>query len=110
MYVGVVVNPLARKNHGKPADRCAELGRIVGPWGEVHETGSVAELRAVVRRLVPRVSHLVSDGGDGSLHWLINETRSQVSDCRVPRLADQRPQGMRSLGRCIYCGRIEFAG
>ena len=26
------------------------------------------------------------------------------------RLADQWSQGMRSLGRCIYCGRIEFAG
>ncbi len=65
MYVGVVVNPLARKNRGNPVDRSAELRRIVGPWGEVHETGSADELRAVVQRLVPRVSHLVSDGGDG---------------------------------------------
>jgi diacylglycerol kinase family enzyme len=80
MYVVVVVNPLARKNRGNPGDRSAKLRRILGVWGEVHETRSIHELRAVVQRLDRRVSHLVSDGGDGSLHWLINEMHSHVSD------------------------------
>ena len=48
MYLGVVVNPFARKNRGMAADRSAALRRIVGPWGEVHETGSVDDLRGVV--------------------------------------------------------------
>jgi diacylglycerol kinase family enzyme len=80
MYLGLVVNPFARKNRGMPVNRSAALRRIVGPWGEVHETGSVDELREIVQRLHPLASHLVSDGGDGALHWLINEMRAQVSD------------------------------
>lgn len=79
MYLGVIVNPLARKNRAA-GDRSADLRRIVGPWGEVHETVSVEDLRGTVEQLCPRVSHLVCDGGDGSLNWLINETQHCVSD------------------------------
>jgi diacylglycerol kinase family enzyme len=79
MYLGVIVNPLARKNRAA-GDRIAELRRIVGPWGEVHETVSVEDLREVVEQLYPRISHLVSDGGDGSLNWLINEIQHCVTD------------------------------
>jgi Diacylglycerol kinase catalytic domain len=79
MYLGIIVNPLARQNRGA-GDRSAELRRIVGRWGEVHETGSVEDLRGVVAQLCPRVTHLVCDGGDGSLNWLINETEHCVSD------------------------------
>jgi diacylglycerol kinase family enzyme len=80
MYLGVIVNPLARKNRGAPGDRAANLRRIVGPWGEVHETASVAELRTTVEKLYPRITHLVGDGGDGALHWLINEVQSCGAD------------------------------
>lgn len=73
MYLGVIVNPLARRNRGAPGDRVAELRRIVGPWGEVHETASIEELGKTLDELYPRVTHLVGDGGDGALHWLINE-------------------------------------
>jgi diacylglycerol kinase family enzyme len=80
VYLGVVVNPFARKNRAEPGDRSAELSRLVGPWGEVHEARSVDELGGIVQRLYPRVSHIVSDGGDGALHWLINEMQSRVTD------------------------------
>ena len=80
MYLGVIVNPFARKNRGASDDRCAGLRRLVGPWGEVHETDSVRDLPGIVERLRPRASHLVSDGGDGALHWLINEMLVQESD------------------------------
>ncbi|GAB1816268.1 diacylglycerol/lipid kinase family protein [Mycobacterium sp. MUNTM1] len=80
MYLGVIVNPKARKNRAASADRIAELRRIVGPRGEVHETNSIEELRDAIRRLAPRVTHLVGDGGDGALHWLINEIERCVSD------------------------------
>ncbi len=83
MYVGVVVNPLARKNRGAPADRVAALRRIAGPWGEVHETESINDLGKVVDQIYPRVSHLVSDGGDGALHWLINEMLSREGNPRL---------------------------
>jgi len=79
MYLGVVVNPLARKNRAA-SDRGADLRRIVGPWGEVHETATVEDLRGAVAELYPRVSHLVGDGGDGALHWLINEIQRCEAD------------------------------
>jgi diacylglycerol kinase family enzyme len=80
MYLGVVLNPFARKNRAGIGDRCARLRHIVGPWGEVHESRSVDDLGEIVAGLLPRASHLVSDGGDGALHWLINEVRNQVAD------------------------------
>lgn len=77
MFLGVVLNPRARKNRAsarlKDHDRAARLARLVGPWGEVFETRSVADIGSVVERLLPRATHLVSDGGDGALHWLVNE-------------------------------------
>ena len=82
MYLGVIVNPFADKNRGASGERCARLRRLVGPWGEVHESESVRDLPGIVERLRPRASHLVSDGGDGALHWLINEMLVQQSDPR----------------------------
>ncbi|OBF43140.1 retinol dehydrogenase [Mycobacterium sp. 852002-50816_SCH5313054-b] len=79
MYLGVIVNPLARKNRAAP-DRAADLRRIVGPWGEVHETASVEDLRRTIKELNPRTSHLVGDGGDGALHWLVNEIEQCIAD------------------------------
>ncbi|MGV0038767.1 diacylglycerol kinase family protein [Mycobacterium colombiense] len=80
MYLGVIVNPKARRNRAASADRIAELRRIVGSFGEVHETNSIEELRDAIRQLAPRVTHLVGDGGDGALHWLINEIERCISD------------------------------
>ncbi len=82
MYLGVIVNPLAQKNRVGKGERAARLQRLVGPWGEVHETGSVHALAGVVERLYPQCTHLVSDGGDGSLHWLINEMLLRERDPR----------------------------
>jgi len=80
MYLGVVLNPYARKNRASNGDRCARFRDIVGPWGEVHESRSVDDLREIVAALLPRATHLVSDGGDGALHWLLNEVASQIAD------------------------------
>lgn len=79
MYLGVIVNPLARKNRAAP-NRAADLRRIVGPWGEVHETASVEDLRRTIKELNPRTTHLVGDGGDGALHWLVNEIEQCIAD------------------------------
>lgn len=80
MYLGVIVNPKARKNRAASRDRRAELACILGPWGEVHETNSIEELRDTIQQIAPRVTHLVGDGGDGALHWLINEIEHCISD------------------------------
>lgn len=80
MYLGVIVNPNARKNLAASGDRSADLRRIVGRYGEVHETGSIEALRQTVAELYPRVTHLVGDGGDGALHWLVNEMQQCATD------------------------------
>lgn len=80
MFLGVIVNPRARKNLAAPGDRGADLRRIVGPWGEVHQTASVEVLHTIINELHPRVTHLVGDGGDGALHWLVNVVQQCVPD------------------------------
>ncbi|MCA9608462.1 MAG: hypothetical protein KC619_22815 [Myxococcales bacterium] len=80
MFVGVVLNPRARKNRRAGADRARRLARVLGPHGDVVETRSVEELPDAVERLLPRSTHLVSDGGDGALHWLINGVRDRLGD------------------------------
>lgn len=82
MYLGVIVNPQARRNRAARPDRIAELRRAVGALGEVHETASTEDLRATVADLYPRVTHLVADGGDGALHWLINEVERCDGDAQ----------------------------
>jgi diacylglycerol kinase family enzyme len=80
MYLGVIINPLARKNRAARSDRVADLRRIVGSWGDVYETASVEDLRKTVKELNPRITHLVGDGGDGALHCLVNEIEQCVAD------------------------------
>lgn len=82
--IGVVTNPNARKNRFRPNRREA-LQDIVGGLGRVAETRSVAEIRDVVDEFMDAgVRYWVSDGGDGSLHWLVN----QVHDAMTPRTTE----------------------
>ncbi|MCB9597638.1 MAG: retinol dehydrogenase [Sandaracinaceae bacterium] len=83
MFVGVVLNPQARKNRRAEPDRAARLSRVLGPHGEVVETRSLDDLPDAVERLLPRATHIVSDGGDGALHWLINEVRDRLGDAEA---------------------------
>ena len=76
MYLGVVLNPLARRNRKDRGARARRLRRLLGPWGEVHETPSIDALSGTLEGLLPRATHLVSDGGDGALHWMINTVRA----------------------------------
>lgn len=100
MYVGVIVNPLARRNRRARGDRVAELRCIVGPWGEVHETASIDELGATLERLRPRVTHLVGDGGDGALHWLINEvSRCETDPRRWPTFVPSNGGSVNAVAR-----------
>jgi diacylglycerol kinase family enzyme len=83
--LAVIHNPNSRKNRRGPPGRAARLRRIVGPWGEVFETRRLEELGPVLAGLLERrVDYLVSDGGDGSLHWAVNEMRTAL-DLRADR-------------------------
>lgn len=77
--IGVITNPNSRKNRrpGRPVGaRREELQRIVGARGLVRETRTVAEIAPTIEEFIARdVRYWVSDGGDGALHWLVNEAR-----------------------------------
>lgn len=86
--IAVIFNPNSRKNRRRPAGWAERLRRIVSGFGEVHETHELAELRPVLETvLASGVEYLVSDGGDGSLHWAANEAWEILSRADAP----QRP-------------------
>ncbi len=86
MRVGILLNPNSRKNRkqaGTPESRTrvARLTARVGSLGEVVETQDIDELKSAIRRLLAQgVDYLVSDGGDGALHWALNEVRAARGD------------------------------
>lgn len=89
--IAVIFNPNSRKNRKRPHGWAERLRHIVADLGEVHETRELAELRPVLESALERgVDYLVSDGGDGSLHWAANETlallRQSATSPRLPNL------------------------
>ncbi|MFK7987953.1 MAG: retinol dehydrogenase [Sandaracinaceae bacterium] len=82
MFIGLVVNPRARKNRGAPEGRVARLRRALGEHGVVRVTTSTDALDDALDGLLGRCTHLVSDGGDGALNWLLDAVRARVPDPR----------------------------
>ena len=77
--IGVITNPNSKKNRARK-DRADELQMIVGPRGVVRETRTVGEIRPTIEEFLARdVRYWVSDGGDGALHWLVNEARETLA-------------------------------
>ncbi|MGE0325867.1 MAG: diacylglycerol kinase family protein [Polyangiaceae bacterium] len=84
MKIGILLNPNSRKNRRQgeaAADRLSHLKQRVGDLGHVVQTQSTDELRVAIQELVSDgVEYLVSDGGDGALHWALNEVRRLRGD------------------------------
>ncbi|MCB9715571.1 MAG: hypothetical protein H6712_17010 [Myxococcales bacterium] len=71
--IGVVTNPHSGKNRRRGGDRKQELERAVGRHGIVRQTKDLDELREVLHEFYEAgCDHWVSDGGDGTLHWLLS--------------------------------------
>ncbi|AKF06644.1 diacylglycerol/lipid kinase family protein [Sandaracinus amylolyticus] len=69
--IHVVLNPNSRKNRGR--DRVARLREILGERGEVHVTSATEAIAPLLERILDDdLACLVSDGGDGALHWALN--------------------------------------
>jgi diacylglycerol kinase family enzyme len=80
VQIGVITNPNSKKNRHRHG-RVAELERIVGTHGIVSETRSTDELRPILRTFLRNgVEYWVADGGDGTLHWLLNEGHALLSE------------------------------
>lgn len=80
--IAVVLNPNSRKNRGR--DRVARLREILGDRGEVHVTPGTDALPPLLERLLSdrELECIVSDGGDGALHWALNAALPIVERAR----------------------------
>lgn len=91
MQVGVITNPNSKKNYRRPHRR-RSLEQAVGRHGVVRETHSLDELPGVAAELLDAgCKYWVCDGGDGTLHWVLNSLYSVVrersaSDDPLPEL------------------------
>ncbi len=79
--IGVVRNPHSRKNRRHPAKREARLREILGGGDALKVTSTVDDIGPAVRDLLRGgARYVVSDGGDGAMHWLLNTVREVVSE------------------------------
>ncbi|GMV18018.1 MAG: retinol dehydrogenase [Polyangiaceae bacterium] len=79
--IAVVLNPNARGGQRAMSGRARRLERIISWRGAVYATRTLDELGDAVRDILkspPEV--LVTDGGDGTLHWVLNEARKLSPD------------------------------
>jgi hypothetical protein len=80
MQVGVITNPNSKKNYRRPHRR-RSLEQAVGRHGVVRETHSLEELPGVAAELLDAgCKYWVCDGGDGTLHWVLNSLYTVVRE------------------------------
>lgn len=76
--IGVITNPNSKKNWRHPHRRAA-IQRALGDDGVVRETRSLEALPGVVSELLDAgTRYWVCDGGDGTLHWVLNAVHDEV--------------------------------
>ncbi len=82
--IAVILNPNSRKNRRSLAGRASRLSRAVGPQGVVRETATLDDLPQALRELLADggLRYLVADGGDGSVHWVLNEALRVLGEQR----------------------------
>ncbi|MEB2311725.1 MAG: diacylglycerol kinase family protein [Sorangiineae bacterium] len=83
--IAVILNPNSRKNRRAQAGRVGRLARALGARGVVRETPSLDALPETLRELLAddELRYLVADGGDGSLHWVLNESLAVLAEAAL---------------------------
>jgi diacylglycerol kinase family enzyme len=77
--IAVVLNPHARKNRPQLRARARRLTSILGGAGTLYETASLGELRDAMGDLLDRgAAYVVTGGGDGTVHWVLNEALEAI--------------------------------
>jgi diacylglycerol kinase family enzyme len=70
--VGIVTNPYAGKNAAS-SHRSKDLQRIIGKYGLVKESRNIDQLKSILSEFAAhKVPYIVCDGGDGTIHWVVN--------------------------------------
>jgi diacylglycerol kinase family enzyme len=101
--IGVVVNPYARSNLGRP-DRVERLGRILGDDGVVVQTNGLPHLDEVAGRFHERaIDILAVCGGDGTIFRTVTALRRVYGDDPLPLLLPLRAGTINVIAGSIRC-------
>lgn len=85
--IGVVINPNSRKNKLNPKRR-AKIEDAVGPAGRVVVTRRLEEIFPALEAFLDEGhTYWVADGGDGALHWMVNEAAEHLGPDGAARAA-----------------------
>lgn len=91
--IGLIINPNSRKNKHRRG-RVARFQKLLGRHGRVIETPSVDAVIPALKTFAAEGRRLwIADGGDGALHWMINESVRYFGAARAAELAVYMPTG-----------------
>lgn len=80
LHIGVISNPNSKKNWNHH-ERKQRLERVLGRFGVVRQTQSLTELPQVIDELLAAdCKYWVCDGGDGTLHWVLNALHKKLAE------------------------------
>jgi len=99
--IGVVVNPRASGNRGRP-DTAARLAAVVGADGEVVETENLEALDATLHRFFERGFDVIAvSGGDGSLCHAISRAVEIWGEDHLPPFVALRGGTINNVSRTV---------
>lgn len=84
MRLGIILNPNSKKNKKDP-QRKERLQQLIAPKGGLLvATKSLEEIRPTLEHFIQEgVTHFLSDGGDGTFHWVVNFLHELVEEGRL---------------------------
>jgi diacylglycerol kinase family enzyme len=101
--IGVVINPFSRRNRGQTGLK-RKLERLLGSYGRVVETYSTDAIIPALKTFAAEGRrYWIADGGDGALHWMINEAvrffgAARAAEARCVHAHRRRLGGLRRQG------------
>ena len=91
--IGLIINPNSRKNRHRRG-RVARFEKVLGKRGRVIETPSVDAIVPALKAFADEGRrYWVAEGGDGALHWMINEAVRYFGPARAADAAVYMPTG-----------------
>jgi len=91
--IGLIINPNSRKNRHRRG-RVARFEKVLGKRGRVIETPSVDAIIPALKIFAAEGRrYWIADGGDGALHWMINEAVRFFGAARAAEAAVYMPTG-----------------